>query len=230
MLNTPLPTIRIPRLAGDVAIDGWLDEPVWRQAILIDNFARMDGSRPPTDEPVSLRLWYDDQALYLGWECIDFDIRATLLERDSRLWEEDVVEMFLTVGDLSRYFELQWSPRGVIFDAIIENKLGADGWSEKFEGDWSWTAKNMTIAARMDGVPNTEQKDSGWWVEVRLPFSDLGVPAPQPGDTWRGNFYRINYWGDGREPQLWAWSPTLKKSFHQPNRFGYIVFDGPGQE
>ena len=70
-----------------------------------------------------VRLWYDQAALYLGWTCEDYDIQATFTQRDSRFWEEEVVEFFVTPAALDRYFELQWNPLGGTFDAIISNEL-----------------------------------------------------------------------------------------------------------
>ena len=59
-----------------------------------------------------MRVWYDDKALYLGWTCIDSDIQATFTKRDSKFWEEEVAEFFVTAKELKRYFELQWNPLG----------------------------------------------------------------------------------------------------------------------
>ena len=215
--------IVVPRVSGVVTIDGVLDERVWRKAAVLPAFERNDGSGRGREKTV-VRLWFDDAALYLGWTCEDRDIQATLRARDSKFWEEEVVEFFVTSGRLGRYFELQWNPLGGVFDATIENELDDRGVSVKFTGDWSYTAHGMRSAVRARGtVQDSDDRDSGWQVEVRIPFEDLGVSPPKTGDVWRANFYRFNR-TKGREAELLAWSPTRYPSFHQPGRFGYLEF------
>ena len=43
-----------------------------------------------------VRVWYDQAALDLGWICEDRDIQATFTQHDSRFWEEEVVEFYVT--------------------------------------------------------------------------------------------------------------------------------------
>ena len=213
----------VPRIDAQVKIDGVLDEQPWQKAARLTPFVHND-TMMPARVGTEVRLWYDQAALYLGWTCEDYDIQATFTQRDSRFWEEEVVEFFVTPGALDRYFELQWNPLGGTFDAIIANDVGPDGRSKQFKGDWSYTAANMTFAVRVDGsVQNSSDRDQRWTVEVRIPFADLKVPTPQPGDVWRGSFYRFNRDHDG-EPEQLSWSPTILPGFHQPARFGYLRF------
>ncbi len=213
----------VPRLGGAVAMDGVLDEPPWQNAARLTPFVQHDtmaASRVGTE----VRIWYDQAALYLGWICEDADIQATLTGRDRRFWDEEVVEFFVTPGPLDRYFELQWNPLGGSFDAIIANQIAPDGSSQGIKGDWSYSAPAMTFAVRVDGsVQNSRDRDRRWTIEVRVPFADLNVPTPAPGDVWRGNFYRFNRDRD-REPEQLSWSPTVWPGFHQPTRFGYLRF------
>jgi hypothetical protein len=214
---------KVPKLQGPITVDGALSEPVWQQALELAPFQRNDGSGRER-EATRVRIWYDDTALYLGWTCKDTDVQATLTARDSRFWEEEVAEFFVTAKDLSRYFELQWNPLGGVFDAIIKNERDGSGVSKKFEGDWSYTAKNMRSAVQLKGTPsNSNDVDEFWQVEVMIPFADLEQPTPKPGDTWRANFYRFNRAKDQAAEQL-SWSPTRLPGFHQPSRFGYLEF------
>ncbi|MEW6302851.1 MAG: carbohydrate-binding family 9-like protein [Verrucomicrobiota bacterium] len=214
---------RIPKLSGSLQIDGRLDEPVWRRAAVLKPFIPNRGEGADS-EGTEVRIWYDDTALHLGWICIDRDIQATFTARDSKFWEEEVAEFFITPDKLDQYFELQWNPLGGVFDAIIRNQLGPDGKSRKFTGDWDYTAQGMRSAVRVEGtVANSADTDRSWTVEVSVPFADLGVSAPKPGAVWRGNFYRFSRGSNKPETQL-SWSPTRLPSFHQPARFGYLEF------
>ncbi|MFO1497129.1 MAG: carbohydrate-binding family 9-like protein [Verrucomicrobiota bacterium] len=215
----------VPKLQGTVQMDGDLNEPVWQQAALLTPFWRNDGSGQER-EATTVRLWYDDQALYLAWTCRDTDVQATFTARDSKFWEEEVAEFFVTAKDLGRYFELQWNPLGGVFDAIIKNDLNEQGLSKRFDGDWSFTAKGMTSAVRLKGTAaNSNDRDEFWQVEVRVPFADLSQPTPKAGETWRANFYRFNR-GHGQPAEQLAWSPTMLPGFHEPGRFGFLEF-GP---
>lgn len=213
----------VPKLHGSVKIDGELSESLWNQAASLQPFYENETAGNEL-EHTELRLWYDDTALYLGWTCRDIDIQATFTNRDSKFWEEEVVEMFITPKALNQYFELQWNPLGGVFDAIITNTLDAKGLSKAFEGDWSFTAKGMKSAVKLKGTPNnSDDKDEFWQVEVMVPFDDLGQTAPKPGDVWRGNFYRFNR-TKGLPVEQLSWSPTLLPGFHQPTRFGFLEF------
>ncbi len=214
--------ISIPRSTEAVAVDGRLDETVWRTAAGL-SLVRNDGAgigRESTD----VRLFYDDSALYMAWIVSDSEIQGTFTERDSRFWEEEVAELFITSGDLTRYIELQWNPLGAVFDAVIVNTLDAAGMSEGIEGDWDYTATDMTSAVAVLGtVQDASDRDTHWVVEARVPFSDLEASTPEPGDTWRGGFYRYSR-GAGYEVEELAWSPT-RSTVHEPSRFGYLVFE-----
>lgn len=215
----------VPAIEAAVKIDGVLDERPWQNAARLTPFVRHD-TMEPARVSTEVRVWYDRAALYLGWICEDGDIQATFTQRDSRFWEEEVVEFFVTPTTLERYFELQWNPLGGTFDAIITNEIAPDGRSRTFKGDWSYTATNMTFAVQVDGsVQNSSDRDRRWTVEARIPFVDLKVSTPASGDVWRGNFYRFNRDRD-REPELLSWSPTILPGFHQPTRFGYLRFSG----
>ena len=213
----------VPKLHGAIKVDGELNEAVWINAAVIEPFYQNDGSGRER-EHTTVRLWYDDKALYLGWTCRDADIQATFTNRDSRFWEEEVLEFFVTPKALDRYFEIQWNPLGGVFDAIIENDLDEKGVSKAFHGDWSYTAEGMTSAVRVKGTVNdSSDKDEFWQVEVRLPFADLGQPSPKAGDVWRANFYRFNR-TKGLAVEELSWSPALLPGFHQPTRFGFLEF------
>lgn len=213
----------VPKLSGKLTIDGRLNESVWRRAAVLHPFIPNRGEGADS-EGTEVRIWYDSTSLHLGWICTDQDIQATFKERDSKFWEEEVAEFFITPDKLEKYFELQWNPLGGTFDAIILNELAPDGKSRKFTGDWAYTANGMQSAVRVEGtVANKADRDKSWTVEVTVPFADLGVTTPKPGAVWRGNFYRFSRGSNNPEMQL-TWSPTRSKSFHEPSKFGYLEF------
>lgn len=213
----------IPKLQGKLEIDGDLTEAVWAKAAVIKPFLLSENGEAER-ESTEVRAWYDDKALYLAWICLDVDVQATFTARDSKFWEEEVAEFFITPGSLEKYYELQWNPLGGVFDAIIKNQIDERGVSKKFAGEWGYTANGMKSAVKLKGTAaNSGDKDDYWRVEVMIPFADLEAPAPKAGDVWRGNFYRFNR-TKGMPAELLSWSPTRLPGFHQPSRFGFLEF------
>ena len=64
----------IPRIEASVELDGKLDEPVWRQAAVLDGFHQyqpVDGR--PAEERTEVRVWYAPNAIYFGIRAWDKD-------------------------------------------------------------------------------------------------------------------------------------------------------------
>jgi hypothetical protein len=69
------------------------------------------------------------------------------------------------------------------------------------------------------------RSSSGWTAELSIPFRSLAAEPPGMGVAWRANFLRIDR-PLQRDRELSAWSPTLRPTFHAPERFGRLVFAG----
>lgn len=169
------------------------------------------------------RVWCaaDAERLYVRFGCQDPDPWGTYEDRDDPLYEEEVVELFVAPGDASprRYAEFEVSPRGVVFDALVDNPSG--------------DRKHMSVDADWD-CPGLESRtgrleaNDGWWVILSVPWASLMADDEKgPPGVWRANFYRIERpRGAGSDtPEFSAWSPTLRQpaDFHVPERFGRLV-------
>jgi len=89
-----------------------------------------------------------------------------------------------------------------------------------------WECEGIRHAVTVDGDPSDpESEDHSWTVEWAIPFDQLitapNIP-PRNGDSWHGNFYRIEQNSEGDE--YTAWSPTGEINYHRPECFGTIVF------
>ncbi|MFC4810559.1 carbohydrate-binding family 9-like protein [Paenibacillus sp. GCM10023250] len=150
--------------------------------------------------------------LWFRFECEDDHVVATMTGHDDPLYEEDVVELFLDEdGDGTTYYELEVSPRNVVFDARIRNDLAG---SKMIELEWH--AAGMTTDVREDGPLRI--------YEIRLPLANFGR-LPADGTAWRWNAYRIDEDRSG-ERRYWAWRPTGAVNYHIPERFGTLLFTG----
>lgn len=209
---------------GSIEVDGILDDPVWQTIAPVGDFILSDGSGP-AGRQTEARMCWDDDCLYIAFRCDDPDIWGTMFNRDDPIYEEEVVEAFIDPdSDLKVYYELQTSPHGTLFDAIIHNPTGD---RRDMRGDTSWTLDGWQVGVQVDGtLDNREDVDKGWTVEWAIPFAAMeGAPniPPKDGDTWRMNLYRIDR---TPEPEFSCWSPTLQvpPNFHVPTLFGTIVF------
>lgn len=211
-----------------VVVDGRLDERFWQHVppLILGNSYDGSGGSPRT----IVRACWTDHQLLVAFECEDEDIWGTHKERDAPLYDEEVVEVFLSpTGDVRSYFEIEVSPHNVVFDAAIHNP---DLNRETMVTELAWTCSGLRTAVAIDGVvhdtpPRSRSKQGPrghWSVEMAIPFSALGLEGPPtPGAEWRVNFYRIDR---GRREAYLAWSPTVKKpaDFHVPDRFGALRF------
>jgi hypothetical protein len=201
-------------------IDGTLDDPAWNRAKEIRLLRNQDGSTPRFE--TTARLLWDDTFLYVGFACEDTQIYATMTERDATLWEQEVVEIFVDANcDQISYVEVEINPLNTLLDLFVLNRP-----PQSFHGLFDWDSAGMRHAVHVDGDPNDpDSVDRGWSVEMALPWADFATAPhqpPQPGDMWRFNLYRIDQF-QGRV-ELYAWSPTLCDTFHQPQRFGELIF------
>ncbi len=217
-----LPVYVIHRTPEPITIDGRLDEAVWSRLESVGPFRLTSGEGEPS-LPTELKLCWDDTSLYLAFVCVDTDIWGTYRNHDDPVWEEEVAEAFLcSGGDVTRYFEFNFSPHNVVFDAKIQ--IPENGDRRFMQAQPEWICAGLRSAAEVFGtLDDPSDVDEKWVVEAALPFAQIGREgrAPQEGEEWRGNFYRIDRAGEG---EFSCWSPTLVPNFHVPARFGRLVF------
>ena len=179
----------------------------------------VDGAPPRL--ATSVATWFDEHHLSFLFSASDDHIEANLLAHDDPLYEQDVVEVFFAPEELTRYFELEVSPRGTIFDARV---FSPDGDRATMQVDRSWDCEGLMAAVRV-----VTESDGAISVDtlLRIPFASIGRSTPRDGERWRANFYRVD-----RHPahgdEFSAWQPSMKfpPDFHVPAVFGTLLFQG----
>ncbi|NQT20086.1 MAG: carbohydrate-binding family 9-like protein [Planctomycetes bacterium] len=214
------------RAVDNIVLDGKLREKSWKKAPGTGNFMMYDGKQQSPLSTTAKLVW-DDQALYIAFECDDPDIYATHEKRDEALYSQDVVEVFIMRQDDTEdhYVEYEISPRGTLFDIYL---------TAPFKGKLEWTSEAFGAGAVFAGTLNKPADgDKGYTVEIRIPFADLyGAEgaSPEDGSEIRMNLYRIDYSTPeeigkaGADAKFITWSPTDKINFHQPDKFGVVTF------
>ncbi len=178
--TTPKPSepMNIPHLAGKPKIDGLLDDPIWEQA---HKFELIYESRPGENTPAQVKttvyIGENGEHLLVAFVAEDPEpkqIRAFLRDRDSA-WSDDFVGMNLdTFDDQRRAFEFYINPFGAQMDAIYN---GANG-NEDSSWDGLWDAAGKLT-------------DTGYVVEVEIPFSTLRFQNSKDIQQWGADFVRF---------------------------------------
>ena len=170
----------ISSATSSIRIDGVLDEEAWSQATKIPlNYEWTPGNNTKPPVQTECLVTYDDRRFYIAFRCFDpnyAQIRAHLMDRDAifTFVQDDHVGFQLdTFHDKRRAFQFRINPLGVQMDAIFSELDGIE--------DFSW-----------DAIWNSAGKinDTGYVVEVALPFNQLRFPADTGPQTWGIDIFR----------------------------------------
>ena len=192
------PQLQITRTAVAPVIDGFVDEPLWEQAALIDDLRQIrpnDGDA--ATERSEIRVTYDADALYIAarfWESGGQDsIRASIMRQNSRLSEDDRIAIILDPFDSSRTgYRFEVNLNSVRNDMLYTGPTS-------FTPDWTviWDTR-------------AQRTDYGWSLEIAIPFKTLPFDASR--EAWGFNVSRaIRRKG---EEVLWTsrnrtWGPAV---------------------
>lgn len=187
------------RTRDPITIDGRLDEAAWQDAPLSNAFADIVTGKPAWFD-TRVRLLWDDTYLYLGYSAQETDVWGTLTERDSKIYEENDLELFIAGKDT--YYEFEISARNVIyevfwiwkdvhqpggqfwgrleFDPKTQRTLVLDGVGGHVHprgerwGFLDWDCPGLRHAVHVDGTLNKrDDVDRGWSAEIAVPWQSL---------------------------------------------------------
>jgi hypothetical protein len=167
--------VRVIRVDSPPTIDGRLDEAVWGQADVIEDFHQIrpgDGAQP--SELTQVYLLYDDDALYIGARMYDSEpdrIAAPTVRHGQGLGSDDRLVVILDPFNTRRGgYRFETNANGVRHEALYEEVSA-------FRSDWTviWD-----VAASVF--------ETGWIAELQIPFKTL--PFDPAIDAWGFNFGR----------------------------------------
>jgi hypothetical protein len=161
----------IPHSTATVAIDGVLDDPIWREALslplTVETYPREN--QPPEVETTAYLVENGEQLL-IAFDARDPDpasIRAYLRDRDSAFNDDFVGVVLDTFNDQRRAFEFFVNPFGVQMDLIQDDVARNE--SSSWNAIWDSAGE---INAR------------GFTVEIAIPFSQIRFPRVAGDQTW----------------------------------------------
>jgi hypothetical protein len=218
-----------PEITADFAdspptIDGGLTDAVWQSAVPVS--LKENRSGEAVMDPLlttTVMVCHDENNLYLAFRCNDPDIWTTFTQRDEHLWEQEAVEVFIDVDDVpDNYVEIEVSPDNVLFDSYITDPDHID-----VPKTARLNLKGIRTAVQVQGTLNQRgDQDSGWTVEIALPFEDLLTERTKEisdKTPIKINFYRLDR-NNGMPRGAYSWSPT-GSGFHRPSVFGKLILN-----
>jgi hypothetical protein len=170
-------------------IDGRLEDGAWSAAEASSAFVQKfpDEGQAPS-EPTTVRVLYDDDAVYIGIECqqAESPLVDRLTRRDREVNADRVEVDLATRGDGKSAFHFGVNAAGVLVDGIRydDTELSLD-WDENWEAAAQRTA-------------------TGWSAELRIPLRILRFPAV-PTQSWGLQVRR--YIAARQEIDEWAFIP-----------------------
>lgn len=203
-------------------LSGTIDDTDWEQAepLHIDHYPWYESG---PKHATTVRLLYDDWALYLQFLAEDNHCSASVTELNGPVFRDSCVEFFASPEPVeqSQYFNFEANCCGTMhlgFGPPDDRRLiGSD------------LADKIRVETSIPG-PTTSGPPPGnrWWLAAALPFDVLGEfigvdIAPTTGTNWQANLFRCGGEVDA-EPAVWADIDASKRDFHQPDEFGTLVF------
>jgi hypothetical protein len=163
------PEIKAVFIQNPPAIDGKLDDEVWKNASVInDLYQREPYEGKSVSEKSEFYFLFDHNNIYVGVHCYDDPkgITAKELARDVSLGDDDRIQViFDTYLDGRSGYWFQIGPRGSIGDALV-NENGKD-FNKSWDGLWDGKAKIT---------------DDGWEAELIIPYKTLAFKSGN--STW----------------------------------------------
>jgi len=145
-------------------IDGVLNDAAWKKAQPSEDFIQ---TRPhpgkAMSQQTSIRILYDDDNIYLGFQCYDTQpdkIYGSEMRRDYDIWKADDHVGFVldTFHDLRNAYYFSTNSVGVRVDSRITDN---GKWHKSWDAVWDCAAK---------------RNFQGWSAEFSIPFGQLRFP------------------------------------------------------
>lgn len=220
-----------------IQVDGKLDDSAWAKAPWTADFVDIQGSAKPKPHfRTQAKLLFDDQYLYIAAELEEPHVWATLTNHDSVIFQDPDFEVFIDPnGDTHRYYEFEMNALNTGWDLFLD-KPYMDGGKAHNE----WDIPGLKTAVHVRGtLNNASDKDTGWTLEIALPWNVLTREArhaspPADGEQWRLGFSRVEWQiniVDGKYQKVpnqpednWIWSAQGPIDMHRPEMWGIVQF------
>lgn len=159
--------VSIPRIQGEIRFDGTVNDPCWQN---IEPFPMVMhtpifGNQPT--EKSEVMICYDDTYIYVGARLFDSEATKMLITSKKRdegsNSNESLSIVFDSFNDKENALVFSTTPSGLRTDlAVLNDAMASNPRNPPFNTSWNtfWDVK-------------TTQDESGWFLEMRIPFSSM---------------------------------------------------------
>ena len=194
------------RTETPITIDGNPDEDAWQKAPGSGRFVDLVSGVPGFLDTHIASLW-DDQNLYVAFWIEEPNVAARLTARDSHIWTENDVEVF--IGGEDCYYEFQINALGTVYEVfyiwqeaytrgsrfdvpefdLLSRKVDVlGGFQDSMRhgkhprgSRWAfmdWDFPGLQTAVHVDGrINDPSTLDRGWTVEIAFPWEGMRMLA-----------------------------------------------------
>lgn len=185
-------------------LDGLLNDSAWLTAPAADGFVTSSPSfGKPASEPTSVKVIYDDNAIYIGAMLYD-DPSLILKQLTSRDREQLQHTDFFSVS-LDTYSDHQNAFQFTVTAANVQSDVRLSPLGNDYNWDAVWDSR---VAIQQNG----------WSVEMKIPYSALRFPNAEE-QTWSVNFSRFIR----RVNENSTWNPVNPNVSGFVNQFGTLA-------
>lgn len=226
-----------------LTIDGRADELAWEKVPWSEAFTDIEG--PAASSPLystRVKMLWDSCYLYILAWLEEPHLWATLTQNESVIYYDNDFEVFIDPDwDTHHYYELEINALGTTWDLMLTRPYSLGGRAIN-----AWNIDGLQKGIHLAGTLNQPADvDTGWMVELAIPFRVLteclpNHTGPRPGEVWRINFSRVQWQlqvinnqyvkktdpASGRPlPEYnWVWSPQYQINMHKPEYWGFVFF------
>ncbi|MDD8014455.1 MAG: carbohydrate-binding family 9-like protein [Acidobacteriota bacterium] len=205
-----------------MVMDGFLDEPAWRQAPSVGPF-HFQWFESGEKEQTEAKIVWDDERIYFAFRCDDKHISAEQYGPNGPVSRDDCCEAFISPvpegPERLDYINYEINCIGTWLVGYHAKSRNADR--------GKWEPGGVVIGRYIKGtVNNDEDIDEGWVLEFSVPWTHFGEFAagfpPKDGQVIHVGLHRC---GGRINAQYSQWSPsqTERPNFHRPRDFGKVT-------
>lgn len=155
-------------------IDGNLNKAVWQKAVKSPRFVDMVTGDPGLYNTRAAVLW-DDENLYVGFWAEEPFVTATLTERDSLMFLDNDLELFIDGGD--SYYELEINAFNTLYEVFFI-------WKDAYKRNGKFDVPEFDVFKEKALTFGGDHDRSGkhfWWGthprKLRWAFLDFDMPG-----------------------------------------------------
>ncbi len=214
--------VTIPRTEKAPEINGELNDAVWKNAAVVEDF-RIVGSQESPKQKTRVQMLYDSENLYFAVKCYETrmdQIADKFTVHDSPLWEGDDFEIRLApriAADEKKpypFYIFAFSPSGIQTEMLNMDYTVKDAEARQVLGkNWQDLATGMEWKGMWK--VKTRKASDGWTAEVVIPLSSINL---HPGENARISLGR----GETTVPESSSWPLVINGNFNNCSAFGII--------